>query len=208
MKNYSERYKFLCIESIYCVDGHAPLLELHQERVNRTLVHLYNSSSDRLTIKIPEYEWEKSKVYKLRVVYNPDMCSVQAIPYSPKLITSAILIENNDIDYSYKFYNRDVINTLTSSINNKNNSEIIIVKDGCITDSSYHNLVFRKGKKFYTPKNPLLHGVQREFLMSIGYLEPIDILVSDLPDYDECYFINALNSIDNCNHIPVSEISY
>jgi 4-amino-4-deoxychorismate lyase len=54
------------------------------------------------------------------------------------------------------------------NLKNENQSkteEIIIVKNNCITDTSYTNLLFLKDEKWYTPSTYLLNGVMRQHLL-------------------------------------------
>jgi 4-amino-4-deoxychorismate lyase len=43
--------------------------------------------------------------------------------------------------------------------------DIIIVRNGFVTDASYANLIFRKGDEWFTPATFLLAGTMRAFLL-------------------------------------------
>ena len=54
----------------------------------------------------------------------------------------------------------------------KHADDIIIVKNGLVTDSFYANLAFLKNGIWFTPETPLLLGVQRQFLLSQKTIQP------------------------------------
>jgi 4-amino-4-deoxychorismate lyase len=82
--------------------------------------------------------------------------------------------------------------------------EIIIVKSGYITDSSFSNLVFEKSGYLHTPETPLLAGVQRENLLNQGIITPKKINLKTVHEYENIYLINALLSIEQGIKLPTS----
>ena len=72
------------------------------------------------------------------------------------------------------------------------NEEIIIVKDGLVTDSSYSNLVFRQGNVWYTPSTYLLNGVKRQRLLQQEFIFEREIRPEDLDKYSKVSLINAM----------------
>ena len=63
-------------------------------------------------------------------------------------------------DYSFKFSNRKAIDDLLKFRNGCD--DILIVRNGLITDTSYSNVVFRKDNMYFTPNFPLLNGTKRQ----------------------------------------------
>ena len=59
------------------------------------------------------------------------------------------LIEDNKISYSYKYTTRGSLNELLTK--RERYDEILIVKKGFITDTSYSNIIFFDGIKWLTP---------------------------------------------------------
>ena len=71
--------------------------------------------------------------------------------------------------------------------------EIVIVnEEGLLTDSSYTNIALRQENRWYTPRVPLLAGVQRAHLIAEGVLTPRDIPLVTLSAYDRIALINAM----------------
>ena len=92
-----------------------------------------------------------------------------------------------------KYTDRSLINTLFAQRGACD--EIIIIKNGKVTDCSIGNLIFRQGKKWYTPDTPLLLGTQREKLLQEGKIQECTIFQEDIVNFDEIKIINAMNSL-------------
>jgi 4-amino-4-deoxychorismate lyase len=65
------------------------------------------------------------------------------IPYAIPEIQDFQLVENNSYDYSFKFEDRKELDKMKMK---SKAEEIIIVKNNHITDTSFSNLLFLKGK--------------------------------------------------------------
>ena len=70
--------------------------------------------------------------------------------------------------------------------------DILIVKNGRLTDTYYCNTAFLKKGKWYTPKHPLLKGTQREFLISKKIIEEADLLIGDLSQFEKIRLFNSM----------------
>jgi 4-amino-4-deoxychorismate lyase len=64
---------------------------------------------------------------------------IEFFPYEVQILDSLELIEATDLNYALKFANRDELNSLK---NNSEASDVLIVKNGLITDISYAMLLF------------------------------------------------------------------
>lgn len=58
--------------------------------------------------------------------------------------------------------------------------EIIIIKNGLVTDTSFTNIAIYKHGMWLTPKHPLLLGTKRAALLEKGIIQEADITVDDL----------------------------
>lgn len=148
---------------------------------------------------------ETFSVFKYRVMYNQTDFLGEFIPYVKRVIRTLKLIENNHIEYSLKFSDRKQIESLYELRGEAD--EILIVKNGLLTDTSYSNLLFRKGKKYFTPSAPLHRGTAREKLIETHRVDLADIAPDDLKNFDSVMLINAMNTPDDdSQEIPVSNI--
>lgn len=94
-------------------------------------------------------------------------------------------------DYSYKYADRTVLENLFSQ--RRDADDILLTRDGWITDTSIANIAFRKGDRWYTPSIPLLAGTTWKRLVSGGVLIPRPIHQDDLLRYDAFRIFNAMN---------------
>lgn len=104
------------------------------------------------------------------------------------------LVHGDDLDYTFKFADRTRIDELFAAKGPAD--DILILKNGYITDSSYANVILWDGYSWWTPDRPLLAGTQREKLLREGRIKERPILASDLKDYKKLKLINAMLSLE------------
>jgi len=85
--------------------------------------------------------------------------------------------------------------------------DILIVKRGLVTDSSYANIVFRRGKHWYTPWSALLKGTQRTKLLERDVIHEEEIRVEDIETFETFKLINAMLEFES-PEIDVSNIVF
>ena len=185
----------LFIESIKVFNGIVYNLALHQERVNRTLSEFYpNSKIDLSEIKVfPMYG---QGLYKLRIIYSDKIEKYEFLPYKIYETKTLKIVHSDNLKYDYKYLERTAINRLFSA--RGDSDDILIVRNGLITDTSYCNVVLDDGYKLYTPANPLLRGTKREQLLREKRIEQSEISVDDLVDFKRVILINAMIELENC----------
>ena len=151
------------IESIKIEDKKIFLLDLHQKRVDDTFAHFGKESSINLAEIFKNLDHDEDGLYKLRISYDLNKnFRTQLIPYAISEINNFQLVVNNVYDYSFKFEDRK---ELEKMLQQARSGEIIIVKNNHITDTSFSNILFKKGKDWFTPSTYLLNGVQRQHLL-------------------------------------------
>lgn len=197
----------LLFESIRLQDGVLHNLAYHNARLNYSRTSLYKSADSidlQQLIKIPpEYA---HGIYKCKVTYSKTLKSIDFKPYLPRIIKSLRLIEDNKIAYSFKYTNRGSLNELLTK--RERYDEIIIVKNGYITDTSYSNILFFDGTRWLTPSTPLLRGTMRSFLLDNGLISEMDIKVADLKLFQKARLINAMNPFESARDIKMQKIGY
>jgi 4-amino-4-deoxychorismate lyase len=177
----------LLLETIKIENGVIHNLNYHQERCNKSRQKLLNINKIldlSLAISPP-----KKGLFRCRILYDTIIHDIQYIPYIPKKIAS-LKIVSSTIEYQYKYQNRKIFDILLK-IHNKVD-DIIIKKDGYLTDISYANIAFYDGIKWVTPKKPLLKGTMRAKLLDEGFLHPINITPEMLQNYKQIAILNAL----------------
>lgn len=123
--------------------------------------------------------------------------------YHIKPIRSLRLVTHDTIDYSHKSTDRSELNELYQQRGDA--EDILIVKNGLITDTWYANVALLKRGQWYTPASPLLKGTKRAQLIHDGKLVEADITPDKLNDYSQISIINAMIDLGDLV-IPISAI--
>ena len=220
------------LETICILQGEIQNREGHQERMQRTASHfgfkapglpdLLSLLATELQISTEELrdtgglqnikdgirgvtgQRQGSKV-KCRIVYHESIREISFERYIPKLITSLKLVEAS-LDYSFKLADRSSLNDLL--LQKGTCDEILITRNGFITDTSYSNVVLSRGEQFFTPENPLLNGTKRQKLLREGFIMEKAIHRDSLRDYDRIYLINAMLDIEDNISLSVLNVIY
>ena len=110
------------------------------------------------------------KLFKWRVVYGSQgVETIEYAPYVMRSIRTLKLVTANHINYRYKSTDRSELNRLTAQKGNCD--DIVIVKNGFITVTSFTNLALFDGHQWQTPAHPLLAGTQRALLLEQGKIK-------------------------------------
>ncbi len=193
------------IETICWEKGAFQRIPLHEERMNRSRLHFFNRT-DKISLiqllTVPENL--KNTILKCRVTYSEEIEEVEYVIYKLKPIRSLKLVIDDSIEYDYKFKNRDKLNNQLKM--RGNSDEILIIKNGLVTDTSFTNIVFLKEGKWYTPEYPLLCGTRREYYIQMNLIKPISITLDDLCLFEGARLINAMMSLEESETILIPDI--
>ncbi|OFY43573.1 MAG: hypothetical protein A2X18_06425 [Bacteroidetes bacterium GWF2_40_14] len=186
------------IETIRVENGQLCNLDLHKKRAKETILfHFGVKKSLPFDMLVPVDISLTKGTYKLRVVYSKDIEEFSIDQYVPRTIKRLRIVDGEGIDYRFKYENRSAIEALLSL--KTDCDDLLIIKDGYVTDTSYTNVVFAQGEDLFTPSTFLLNGVKRQSLLREGRIKERDIRVDDIKKYDGCFLINAmLDYTPNC----------
>ena len=188
------------IETIKVVDGIYFHMSYHQKRYSDVLKSFNSSDIKELSKYL---DAPKKGIYRCRLTYNAqEVIDVEYFKYIKREIKSLKLIYNN-IDYSFKYSNRDNIDELFAQRGGCD--DILIVKNGLITDTSIANIAFFDGE-WKTPKVPLLKGTTRARLLNEGKIVEADIEVDELKKYTKIALLNAMIDFDIIRQYNIKEI--
>jgi 4-amino-4-deoxychorismate lyase len=143
-------------------------------------------------IQVPGYAM--SGIFKCRVIYGRKIEQVEFIPYVLPRVARLKAVMANDIEYSHKFLDRSRIMRLLESRGGCD--EILIVRGGYMTDTSFTNIALFDGTAWFTPSSPLLPGTKRQALIDMGVLRPADLTLSDVHRFSRISLINSMLDID------------
>src|SRR5688572_26707368 len=124
----------LLIESIKLVDGEFRNIFQHEQRMNRSLKELCGVEDFFDLGKFLErFDVPDKGLFKCRITYDDQGHDVEFLPYEPKEIKSLKIVEHDRIEYDHKYKDRSTIDRRFKKRNGCD--DIIIVKDGLVTDS-------------------------------------------------------------------------
>lgn len=190
----------LFLETIKIVNGRRMNLEGHNRRMNDCRkVHFPKVKRINLEHEVIVPENFKKGLVKCRVLYGEEITSVTFQEYHFKNPRIFKIIENDTISYTWKSADRSLLDFFYNGRGNAD--DIIISKNGFLTDSFYANILLKRDGKWFTPENPLLKGTMRELLISKGIVSTAIIKTEDLFEYEELKIVNAMISIET--HTPV-----
>jgi len=189
----------LLLETIKVENGKAENLVYHQKRFDKSRQDLFeNTTKIDLSSVI---EAPQKDLYRCRILYDTDIRSIEYIPYRPKVIQSLKVVAST-IEYACKYANRDAFDTLLQE--HPGFDEIIIEKDGLITDTTISNLAFYDGVQWLTPENPLLQGTMRAKLLDEKFLFESPIQKKDLEKYTHVALMNAMIGFNILNNPTIT----
>lgn len=195
------------IETICFEKGNFQRIELHNERFNLTRKHFFGMQDGlrlELLLSIPEHLM--GQTVKCTITYGSEIENIEYAAYHIRTVKSLLLINDDTIDYAFKYYDRTRITTLYHK--KSQCDDILIVKNGLITDTSYANIVFLKDKQWYSPQNPLLGGTRLSSYLLTGQVSPALLHPDDLKLFSEARIINAMISIENAPVIAIENINW
>jgi 4-amino-4-deoxychorismate lyase len=192
------------LETIRCENGILQNLPWHQARLDYSRKMLFKSfrrfSLDELVVP----EEFKNGLFKCRVIYSETIELVEFLPYQLPKIQSLKLVVNDEINYHHKFADRSEIQMIFEKRSLAD--DILIVKNGLITDTSYANIIFYDGENWFTPMHPLLMGVQRAVLIHAKKIIPTEIRPADLVNFTKARLINAMIRFEDELDVEIENI--
>lgn len=197
----------LLVESLKLKDGRIENLGYHQNRLNQAMAELFPGSREiNLSTEIAVPEACQTGLFKVRVLYGPEVEKVEISPYTFRKIESLKVVHHESIDYHLKYADRQILQELFAQRGNCD--DIIIIKNGFVTDSFAANLLFFDGKNWFTPATPLLGGTRRRFLLDQGIVLEREIREEDIRKYQKTGLVNALVGFDEMPVVPVEKITF
>lgn len=221
----------LLLETIRIENGQPQNLPYHSERMLRARKELFRGNDQLDLAKIIEARMspagflpdqqagairphntadlqsapeKQTKRHKCRITYARDIETIEFLPYSLPTINSLKIVIDDQIDYSYKFHDRSRINKLFEQRNECD--DILIVKQGFITDTSYANVLFYNSTEWLTPMHPLLKGTQRAGLLDKEVIRVAEIRLEDLHHFKKARLVNAMIRFEDALDINILNI--
>ena len=179
------------LEAIKLKDGKFYRLKYHQQRIEKAFNMFYpeipviDLEAFLHNLTIPE-----DGLYKCRIVYDDEIRLVEFIPYQLRSVKTLKLIEINLESTGYKPEDRAAINQAFALRGECD--DVLLVRKGLLTDTSYSNIALFNGKEWITPRVPLLYGTQRAYLIENKMIVEEDIPAESLRNYQKIRLFNAM----------------
>lgn len=195
----------LLIETLKIENKALQNIDYHNRRFNQSRKTLFGATNNLNLIDFINLNaLTDNGVYKCRVLYNSKIQKIDITSYKPKIIKTLQLVTCNTIEYQFKYENREILNRLTASTKA---DDILIVKNGEITDLSYANIVFFTAtNEAFTPLNPLLKGTKRALLLDQKLIKERLITITDLALFNRIKPINAMLDFEQTPYIDINNV--
>ena len=179
------------VESIQLKDGVFKRLPFHQARLEKAMKQFFqNEKVINLAEELMKTDFPTEGLFKCRIVYDSEICLIEFIPYVRREIRTLKIVHSDIESFPYKPKDRTGYNTAFAL--RADCDDVIIVRNGLLTDSSYANIAFFDGKFWFTPQIPLIFGVNRAGLVEKGKIIEKDIQVNELLNYTQISVFNAM----------------
>lgn len=193
------------LETIKLCDGQFSRISLHQLRLESAMNEYYPSAIvPKLVDVLSAANFPNSGLYKCRVIYDSQIRLIEFHPYIHPTIQSLKVIETDISSLPYKMADRTDYQAVFAQ--RANCDDVLLVKNGLLTDTSYCNIALYDGLNWITPKVPLIKGVNRSQLIVEGIIVEKDIKIDDLMNFHNITLFNALNEFGSIK-FDVSSIS-
>jgi len=192
------------LETIKIENNNIFNIEYHNLRLNKARKELFGLENSINLLDFIQIPQNMAGIIKCRVLYSQEIEKVEYESYKKRNIQSLKTVYCDDISYNYKFEDRTQLNELLKQKGNCD--EILIIKHRRITDTSFTNIIFFDGKKWFTPASPLLKGTKREKLITESKVIPQEIYLGDLKFFKKAMLINAMLDMENGTEIKIENI--
>ncbi|WP_370860777.1 aminotransferase class IV family protein [Parabacteroides faecis] len=177
------------IETIRIENGKAVNMAFHNYRFNRTRRDIFECN---LPVNLADFiqPGEYTERTRCRVEYQEEVEKVEYLPYTIRPVNSLKIVTSDGLDYTYKSTDRQKLDELFGQRGEAD--DILIVRDGLLTDTSIANIALWDGSKWETPEVPLLEGTMRASLLGKEMIVPAAIRPQDLSRYSLIRLFNSM----------------
>lgn len=179
----------LFIETIRIENGQICNLPYHNRRMNETRRDVL-CEADWLDLADYIHPEDYQERTKCRIEYDRTIRQVEYAAYQIRRISSLRLVDGGGVEYRYKSRDREALNRLFACRGSED--DVLIVRQGFLTDTSICNVALWDGAQWVTPARPLLAGTKRASLLDRGAIVPGDIREADLLSYSRIRLFNAM----------------
>ena len=174
-------------ETLKVTKGEIQNLTYHNKRLNETIKSNFGFDA-KIDLQM-HIQQEDLALERCKVIYSECIDSIQFFPLIPRTFHSFKFIKT-DITYNFKNVDREDIISLQEKKGTCD--DIIMIKEGFVTDTSIANIVIYDGNQWITPKKPLLKGTFRAMMLEKQLLLEKDVKIKDIKNAQGFALMNAL----------------
>lgn len=177
------------IETIRVEEGALLNIGYHNRRMNGTRSAFWRDAKE---LDLADYllpPVHKAPM-KCRVVYSDVIEQVSYSPYCIAAVHALHVVCSDSINYAHKSTDREALNRLYEQRGLQD--DVLIIKNGYVTDTSIANVALFDGTNWFTPKYPLLKGTRRALLLEEGVIHEKEITLEQLYSFSEITLFNAM----------------
>lgn len=179
------------VETIKIENGEVCDLAYHVARAERSREELFGKGSPlAIESALQRHQLPARGIYKCRVLFRNEIEEIQFLEYTPRKVQSLCLVEDDAIDYSHKYEDKSDFEVLLAKKGLCD--DILIVRNGYLTDTSFSNIALYDGNRWFTPSTFLLRGTKREKLLCEGLIHEAVIRVEDISRFEKASLINTM----------------
>ncbi len=206
-----------CLEAIEWTDGRARRLTYHQQRIDAAfrcrypelrpfdlaaeLEGIQEAGSDE-RMESGCFFPGKGR-YKLRLEFDFKLRRLEFQEYRLRKVESLQAVAIDQEPMEYKSSARELINAAFAQRGDCD--DVVLIRDGLLTDTSYSNIALFDGRKWLSPRIPLLYGTRRAYLIDRGQIETADLRLEDIGRFQLLRIFNALIGFGELE-LPVSSV--
>lgn len=179
----------LFIETIRIEGGRIHNLPYHNARMNRTRAEVFGQVAPLDLAEFIEPAPYQGRT-KCRVEYAEHVRGIDYTPYRIRVMRSLRMVVSDTAEYRHKRADRAFLDDLFRS--RGDSDDILIVREGLLTDTYICNIALGDGQSWVTPARPLLAGTARASLLDAGTIRAEDIPAEDVYTYPRIRLFNAL----------------
>lgn len=177
----------MLLETLRCEGGTPLFLSYHQQRLDEACRSLGMAQTYNLQeLIIPP----GNGLYRCRFLYSEQHHRIEFHPLSPRVIASLKLVHADYLHYPHKFSDRRELDRLFEQRGECD--EVLIVRNGFLTDTTIANVALMIGGRWVTPDQPLLGGTTRARLIDEGFLHPEPLSLDDIAKASRIAVMNAI----------------
>ncbi len=195
----------MLIETIKIKNQQFQNITYHNQRLNDARKTLFQASDYwdiQKMISLPPLD--AHAIYKCRLTYAEEIIKIEIEPYFIRPICSLKMVNDNKIDYAFKYADRNLLGQLYGQ--REDCDDILIIKNGMVTDTFYCNIAFFDGKDWFTPDVPLLEGTQRKYLLEAQVIKAKNIFEGEIYNFQAAKLFNAMMDWEEAQIIDIKNI--